>query len=205
MKMIPMSVTCSRDVTKYWLSRAKVNQPSYNVQKSSVRWIQRNQVTWFQNVIYSERTVQDIEAKLWKCHFYLFFVDDEITSISWSSDFLRTLIFFSFLFFFSSGRHDASSDQTQEDRLLVQRLLALWHFHTFLQPPKAGLFRPVGSFSHTGLHIHCISFLYWFPAFSFLIISDLCYFIFVLYLILYQFLNLSTLTLDLFFFFACPC
>lgn len=28
-----MSVTCSRDVTKYWLSRAKINQPSYNVQK----------------------------------------------------------------------------------------------------------------------------------------------------------------------------
>lgn len=35
MKMIPMSVTCSRDVTKYWLSRAKINQPSYNVQKST--------------------------------------------------------------------------------------------------------------------------------------------------------------------------
>lgn len=118
--------------------------------------------------------------------------------------FCRLWSFFLF-FFFSSGRHDASSDQTQEDRLLVQRLLALWHFHAFLQPPQAGLFRPVGSFSHTGLHIHCISFLYWFPAFSFLIISDLCYFIFVLYLILYQFLNLSTLTLDLFFFFACPC
>lgn len=30
-----MSVTCSRDVTKYWLSRAKINQPSYNVQKST--------------------------------------------------------------------------------------------------------------------------------------------------------------------------
>lgn len=45
--------------------------------------------------------MQDIEAKLWKCHFYLFFVDDEITSISWSSDFLPTLIFFFFSFFFS--------------------------------------------------------------------------------------------------------